>query len=167
VHSHPSVNFWFSTVIPALTQTAVFKLYKVKDKIEPRTGHEGPVGELRYSPYPFFNLSARWGWVVNATPRPLYPSGKTQYPLYRRLGGPQGRSGQVQKILPPRPSSLQQVTIKVKVKSAVGVFTALQPYRLIVLLTPLKEFLHSSLEALHTSGIQRPQLAKEGTMNGI
>jgi len=26
--------------------------------------------------------------------------GKTRYPLYRRLGGPQGRSGQVQKISP-------------------------------------------------------------------
>jgi hypothetical protein len=25
----------------------------------------------------------------------------TQYPLYRRLGGPQGWSGWVQKILPP------------------------------------------------------------------
>jgi len=29
------------------------------------------------------------------------PLGKTRYPLYRRLDGPQGRSGQVQKILPP------------------------------------------------------------------
>jgi hypothetical protein len=29
------------------------------------------------------------------------PPGKTPYPLYRRLGGPQGWSGQVQKILPP------------------------------------------------------------------
>jgi len=30
------------------------------------------------------------------------PPEKTQYPLYSRLGGPQGRSGQVQKIsLPP------------------------------------------------------------------
>ena len=27
--------------------------------------------------------------------------GKTRYPLYRRLGGPQGRSGQVRKISPP------------------------------------------------------------------
>ena len=27
--------------------------------------------------------------------------GKTRYPLYRRLGGPQGRSGQVRKIFPP------------------------------------------------------------------
>jgi hypothetical protein len=29
------------------------------------------------------------------------PTGKTRYPLYRRLGGPQGRSGQVRKISPP------------------------------------------------------------------
>ena len=29
------------------------------------------------------------------------PQGKTQYPLYRRLGGPQGQSGQVRKISPP------------------------------------------------------------------
>jgi len=27
--------------------------------------------------------------------------GKTRYPLYRRLGGPQGQSGWVRKILPP------------------------------------------------------------------
>jgi hypothetical protein len=32
---------------------------------------------------------------VALTPR------KTQYPVYRRLGGSQGRSGRVQKILPP------------------------------------------------------------------
>ena len=29
------------------------------------------------------------------------PLGKTRYPLYRRLGGRQGRSGHVQKISPP------------------------------------------------------------------
>jgi len=28
------------------------------------------------------------------------PPGKTRYPLYRRLGRPQGRSGQVRKISP-------------------------------------------------------------------
>ena len=27
--------------------------------------------------------------------------GKKQYPLYRRLGGPQGQSGRVRKISPP------------------------------------------------------------------
>ena len=36
-------------------------------------------------------------WVVNATPRP----GKTQYAMYRRLGGPQSRSGQARNISPP------------------------------------------------------------------
>jgi hypothetical protein len=42
------------------------------------------------------------GWVVNVTPRPgRFTPGKTRYPLYRRLGGPQGRSGRVQKISPP------------------------------------------------------------------
>ena len=29
------------------------------------------------------------------------PPGKTRYPLYRRLGGPQGRSEQVRKMSPP------------------------------------------------------------------
>ena len=29
------------------------------------------------------------------------PPGKTRYPLYRRLGGPQGWSGRVRKICPP------------------------------------------------------------------
>ena len=34
-------------------------------------------------------------------PAALPPPGKTRYPLYRRLGGPQGHSGEVQKISPP------------------------------------------------------------------
>ena len=38
--------------------------------------------------YSFFNLGARWEWVVNAT-----SPGKIRYPLYRRLSGPQGLSG--------------------------------------------------------------------------
>jgi hypothetical protein len=32
--------------------------------------------------------------------RPLYPPEMTRYPLYRRLGGPQGRSGRVLKTSP-------------------------------------------------------------------
>ena len=35
------------------------------------------------------------------------PPGKTRYPLYRRLGGPQGRSGQVRKISPPPPPGIR------------------------------------------------------------
>jgi hypothetical protein len=40
------------------------------------------------------------------------PLGKTRYPLYRRLGGPQGRSGRVRKISPPpgfEPRAVQPV----------------------------------------------------------
>jgi hypothetical protein len=41
------------------------------------------------------------GW---STPSPgALPTGKTQYPLYRRLHGPQGRSGHVQKVPSPPP----------------------------------------------------------------
>ena len=38
---------------------------------------------------------------VSVTPRPPLPPEKTRYPLYRRLCGPQGRSGRVRKISPP------------------------------------------------------------------
>jgi hypothetical protein len=74
---------------------SLFVSVKGKSKVHPRTGHEGPEGEY----YSFCNLGARCGWVVDATPRPLYPI--TRYPLYRRLGRPHSRSGRVLKILPP------------------------------------------------------------------
>ena len=56
------------------------------------------------------------GCVVSITPRPPLLPGKTRYPLYRRLGGPRNRSGQVRKISPhrdsvPGPSSPQRVAI--------------------------------------------------------
>ena len=38
--------------------------------------------------------------VQHHAPAALHP-GKTRYPLYRRLGGLQGRSGRVQKMSPP------------------------------------------------------------------
>jgi hypothetical protein len=42
----------------------------------------------------FFDLGARWRCVVSFTPRPLSPQGKSPwYPMYRRLDGPQSRSG--------------------------------------------------------------------------
>ena len=48
-------------------------------------------------PYSFFNLAAGWGvWL---TPHSSRFSTGTRYPLYRSLGGPQGRSGRVRKIL--------------------------------------------------------------------
>ena len=42
----------------------------------------------------------RWGWGVIPTPRASLPPGKTRYPFYRRLGGPQGWSGWVENLVP-------------------------------------------------------------------
>ena len=39
--------------------------------------------------------------MVNATPRRVTSGKETRYPFYRRLCGPQGRGGRVQKISPP------------------------------------------------------------------
>ena len=47
-------------------------LGKSKDKFHHRTGHEDPDG-------------ARWGWVVNATPRPLY-AGEDPVPIVQEAG---------------------------------------------------------------------------------
>jgi len=40
------------------------------------------------------------GWGVSLTPWPPLPLGKTRYPLYRRLGGPQVRSGRAKNHVP-------------------------------------------------------------------
>ena len=50
---------------------------------------------------PFRDHGTRRGEGSASRPRRSLPPGKTRYPLYRRLGGPQGRSGQVRKTLPP------------------------------------------------------------------
>jgi hypothetical protein len=70
---------------------------KGKGKGHPITGHEGPKREKSYSST-LSLTSAQMEWVVKATHRPLYPR---ERPGYRRLGGPQGRYGQVRKISPP------------------------------------------------------------------
>ena len=73
---------------------------KGKGKVLRRTGHEGPEGEQMYSSTLPSTSAIDGGWVVNATTRPFYPPGKTRYPLYRRPGEPQDRSGRVRKISP-------------------------------------------------------------------
>jgi len=58
----------------------------------------------------FLDHGTRRGWGV--LPVRSLPPGKIRYRLYRRLGGPQGRSGQVRKISPqPRfdPQTVQHV----------------------------------------------------------
>jgi hypothetical protein len=49
----------------------------------------------------FHDHGAKGGERSASSPDRSLPQGKTGYLLYRRLGGPQGWSGQVQKISPP------------------------------------------------------------------
>ena len=55
-------------------------------------------------------------WVGGQRRAPAaVPPGKTRYPLYRRLGGTQGRSGQIREISPPPgldPRTVQGVAIR-------------------------------------------------------
>ena len=44
-----------------------------KGKGHPITGHEGPEGEQMYNSTLSSTSALDGGWVVNATPRPLYP----------------------------------------------------------------------------------------------
>jgi hypothetical protein len=62
-----------------------------------RTAYRGSRGIA----LPFHDRGTRRGeWSTSRLGRSL-PPGKIQCPLYRTLGGPQGRSGQVRKISPP------------------------------------------------------------------
>ena len=62
---------------------------------------------------PFHDHGTGRGEGSGSRPGRSLPPGKTRYPLYRKLGGPQGRSGQVRKILTPPgfdPRTVQPVT---------------------------------------------------------
>jgi len=48
----------------------------------------------------FHDRGTRRGWVVSSTSRLHFTPGKTRYPFYRRLGGPQGRSGRAENLVP-------------------------------------------------------------------
>ena len=62
-------------------------------------GQEDPQGGQRYSST-LSRTSALDGVGVSPTPWPHLPAGKTRYPFYRRLGGPQGRSGRAGNLVP-------------------------------------------------------------------
>ena len=75
----------------------------VKVTFHPITGHEYPEREQMYSFV--LSLTSALGGMGGQrhVPGALLP-GKTRYPLYSRLGGPQGRSGRMRKIRSHRDS---------------------------------------------------------------
>jgi hypothetical protein len=71
-----------------------------KSKVHPITCHEGREGEQRYSPTLSLTLVLDGGGWLTSRPGRFTP-GMIRYPLYRRLCGPRGWSGWLQKISPP------------------------------------------------------------------
>jgi hypothetical protein len=75
-----------------------------------------PVGGVEvYVALPFHDHDTGSGWGVSVRPGRSLLSGKTRYPLYRRMGEPQSRSGQVRKISPPPgfvPRTVQPLVIR-------------------------------------------------------
>jgi len=61
-------------------------------KVHLRTGHEGPKGEYRYSSTLSLTSALEGGGCSTSHPGRFTPEKETRYPLYMRLGGPQGRS---------------------------------------------------------------------------
>ena len=79
------------------TKKVKYTLIQALRLFEGRTNHRGNRGIALL----FLDHGTRRGWGVSVTPGQLLAPGKTRYPLYRRLGGPQGRSGEVRKFSPP------------------------------------------------------------------
>jgi len=87
--------------IPGRTRHVLVHIDKGKGKVHPRTGHEGPEGEKRYSSTLYLTSALDGGgWSTPRSGR-FTPGKETRYPLYRKLGRPQGRSGRVRKMSPP------------------------------------------------------------------
>ena len=78
----------------------IFFLKLNEGKVHLRTGHEGPEREQMYS-CTLPSSSALDGVDGQRHVPAALPPGRTRCPLYRRVGGPQGRSGRMRKISPP------------------------------------------------------------------
>jgi len=63
------------------------------------TGHEDP--DVEYMDSSTLSLNSAIGGGGSTLRPAALPPGKARYPLYGRLGGPQGRSGRLRKISPP------------------------------------------------------------------
>jgi len=70
-------------------------MIKVKFALEQATKAQRGVELLLYS---FFNLGARWGRWLRTRSGHFTPGKENGYLLYRRLGGPQRRSGRMREI---------------------------------------------------------------------
>ena len=83
-----------------LMYSSYYTVRRGKGKGHPRTGHDGPEEEQRYSSTFSLTSALDGGWWSTPRPGRFVLGLDYRYPLYRRLGDPQGRSGRVRKISP-------------------------------------------------------------------
>jgi len=82
---------------------------EILNRIHTRIGHEGLEGEKRNNPT--LSLTSALDGVGGQRHVPaVLPLGKSRYPLYKRLGGHQGRFGRVWKI--SHPSEFEPRTVQ-------------------------------------------------------
>ena len=91
-------NYWARIY---LLQIFCFCLGYGKGKVIPLQAQCGPEGGYRYS-FSSTTTALEGGEWSAARPSRTLPPGKTRYPFYRRLGGPQGWSGQAINLVPTR-----------------------------------------------------------------
>ena len=118
---------WYSLVQSGTVWYSLVQSGTIWYQIDARTGREGPEREWRYSST--VSLTSSLNAIGWSTPRPgrSTPRKEVRYPLYRRLGGPQGRSGPVRKTSPTPgldPRTVQPVEVR-KRKTKLSVFRAL------------------------------------------
>jgi len=81
--------------------TQFFAYIKLKKRLRyPVTGPLWPRGWVEVKLYSSMTAALEGGEWSAARPGRTLPSGKTRYPFYRRLGGPQGRSGRAENLVP-------------------------------------------------------------------
>ena len=88
--------FWILLCVKSQTSTVVIYI-SVLPRSSPYNRPRGPRGRIEVQPYSSFNPGTRWGWVVNATPRPLYPR---ERPGTHCIGGWVGLGAGVENLAP-------------------------------------------------------------------
>jgi len=78
-----------------MTMTKIFQVGRFRPFYRPRSS----LGWAEVWLYSFYALVPRWGGRASPTSLPPLSTGKTRYPFYRRLGGPQGRSGRAENLV--------------------------------------------------------------------
>ena len=91
-------------ILPTQWMPFFYAFYRIHrhyiPKVQVQWSRYRPGVTQRVWPYSFMTATLEGGEWSAARPGRTLPLGKNRYPFYRRLGGPQGRSGQAEILVP-------------------------------------------------------------------